>query len=134
MVPQEMHHNQASKTDNQRLRIRDVPLWIKLVLAFITILSAVNTYTSTFTDQVDKISVESAEGRIVIDNIEASIKQIETDLTTVQTATAQNSQSIVGIESDVKNLEHNQTLVNDQLTRMNNRLDKIIDILLENGN
>ena len=116
----------------EKLKTRDVPTWMKVVLAILTIFSAVTAYTSTFSDEVDRISVESAEGQIVIDNIEKSINTIQQDLRTVQTSTNENTQSISSIEANIDNLEYNQGLVNKQLTRMNSRLDKIIDLLLEN--
>lgn len=112
---------------------QNVPLWLKVLLTLIMIISGVNTYLASVDDNIDKVSIRSAKGAVIIKDVKGTIQDLESDLAAVEKLSWENRQRIIRLESAIQNLKRSREIIRNQLSGIKKRQKHIIDLILKNS-
>jgi len=112
-------------------KTRDIPMSLKVVLAVVTLLTAVNTFLSGFTTEIKeeaKINVTTSEN---IESMNNTLDGIQKRLKHTEGVAGVNSSDIQSLQTNLRNVEHNQENVRQNLRMIDQKIDKVYSILLD---
>jgi len=112
-------------------KTRDIPMSLKVVLAVVTLLTAVNTFLSGFTTEIKeeaKINVTTSEN---IESMNNTLDGIQKRLKRTEGVAGVNSSDIQSLQTNLSNVEQNQENVRQNLRTIDQKIDKVYSILLD---